>query len=38
MIWALDDQVTARAAVVARPHSAGEVAAVLRLCNERAFP
>ena len=38
MIWALDDQVTARAAAVVRPHSAGEVAAVLRACNETRVP
>ncbi|MDQ1465966.1 MAG: alkyldihydroxyacetonephosphate synthase [Actinomycetota bacterium] len=38
MIWALDDQVTARASVVVRPHSAAEVAAVLRLCNEARVP
>ena len=38
MIWALDDQVTARAAVVVRPHSADEVAAVLRLCNDARVP
>jgi len=38
MIWALDDQVTARAALVVRPHSAGEVAAVLRLCNDARVP
>src|SRR6187200_414094 len=38
MIWALDDQVTARAAAVVRPHSAGEVAAVLRACNEARVP
>jgi alkyldihydroxyacetonephosphate synthase len=38
MIWALDDQVTARAAVVVRPHSAAEVSAVLRLCNAACVP
>jgi alkyldihydroxyacetonephosphate synthase len=38
MIWALDDQVTARAAAVVRPHTAGEVAAVLRACNEARVP
>ena len=38
MIWALDDQVTARASVIVRPHSADEVAAVLRLCNEARIP
>jgi alkyldihydroxyacetonephosphate synthase len=38
MIWALDDQVTARAAVVVRPHSTAEVSAVLRLCNAARVP
>jgi alkyldihydroxyacetonephosphate synthase len=38
MIWALEDQVTARAAAVVRPHSAAEVAAVLRLCNDAGVP
>src|SRR4051812_47820544 len=38
MIWALDDQVTARAAAIVRPHSATEVAAVLRVCNEARVP
>ena len=38
MIWALDDQVAARAAVIVRPHTADEVAAVLRLCNEARVP
>jgi alkyldihydroxyacetonephosphate synthase len=38
MIWALDDEVTARASVVVRPHSAAEVAAVLRLCNDAGVP
>lgn len=38
MIWALDDRVTARASVVVRPHSAGEVAEVLRLCNGARVP
>jgi alkyldihydroxyacetonephosphate synthase len=38
MIWALDDQVTARAAVVVRPHTPAEVSAVLRLCNEARVP
>ena len=38
MIWALDGQVAARAAAVARPASADEVAAVLRLCNEARVP
>ena len=38
MIWALDAQVAARAAAVARPASADEVAALLRLCNEDRVP
>ncbi len=38
MIWALDDQVTARVAVIVRPHSAAEVATVVRLCNEVRVP
>ncbi len=38
MIWALDDRVAARAAVIARPHSAAEVGAVLRACNDARVP
>jgi len=38
MVWALDNQVTARASVIVRPHSADEVAAVLRLCNAARVP
>jgi alkyldihydroxyacetonephosphate synthase len=38
MIWALDGEVPARAGAVARPASAGEVAALLRLCNEARVP
>lgn len=38
MIWALDDRVAARASVIVRPHSAEEVAAVLRLCNDAGVP
>ena len=38
MIWALDDQVAARARVVVRPRSADEVAAVLRVCNDARVP
>jgi alkyldihydroxyacetonephosphate synthase len=38
MIWALDDEVAARAAAVARPASATEVADVLRVCNEARVP
>jgi len=38
MIWALDDQVAARASCIVRPHSPAEVAAVLTLCNEAHVP
>jgi alkyldihydroxyacetonephosphate synthase len=38
MIWALDGEVASRAAAVAAPTSATEVAAVLRLCNDAAVP
>src|SRR5665811_524425 len=38
MIWALEETVAARAAVIARPGSAAEVAAVLRICNETRIP
>ena len=38
MIWALDNQVTARASVIVRPHSTEQVAAVLRLCNDARVP
>src|SRR2546423_1188108 len=38
MIWALDGEVAARAAAVARPETAGEVAAVLRVCNDARVP
>ncbi|MBM3672997.1 MAG: FAD-binding oxidoreductase [Actinobacteria bacterium] len=38
MIWALDGQVAARAAAVARPSSADEVAAVLAIANEARVP
>lgn len=38
MIWALDGQVPARAHVVARPRSAAEVAAVLRVCHDDRVP
>jgi alkyldihydroxyacetonephosphate synthase len=38
MIWALDDQVAARASAVARPASIGEVADVLLICNEAKVP
>jgi alkyldihydroxyacetonephosphate synthase len=38
MIWALDNQVTARASVIVRPHSTEQVAAVLRLCNDALVP
>jgi alkyldihydroxyacetonephosphate synthase len=38
MIWALDNEVAARASVVARPSSADEIAAVLRLCSDARVP
>jgi alkyldihydroxyacetonephosphate synthase len=38
MIWALDGEVAARAAAVARPASAREVADILRVCNEARVP
>src|SRR5690348_6944004 len=38
MIWALDNQVTSRASVIVRPHSAVEVADVLRACNDARIP
>ena len=38
MIWALDGEVAARAAAIAAPTSAAEVAAVLRVCNEFGVP
>jgi alkyldihydroxyacetonephosphate synthase len=38
MIWALDNQVPGVAAVVARPHSPTEVAAVLAVCNDARVP
>ena len=38
MQWALDGQVTALPSVLARPSSAGEVAAVLRTCEEARVP
>jgi alkyldihydroxyacetonephosphate synthase len=38
MIWALDNQVATRASVIVRPHSAAEVAAVLRICNAARVP
>ena len=37
-IWALDGKVAARAAAVARPSSAAEVASVLATCNEARVP
>jgi alkyldihydroxyacetonephosphate synthase len=36
--WALDGQVPRRAALVARPRSTGEVAAVVRACNTAGVP
>jgi alkyldihydroxyacetonephosphate synthase len=38
MIWALDAQVAARAAVVARPTTEAEVAGVLRVCDDARVP
>jgi alkyldihydroxyacetonephosphate synthase len=38
MIWALDAQVGARAAVVVRPSTVDQVQAVLRLCNDARVP
>src|SRR4051794_29510614 len=38
MIWALDDQVAARASVVARPTDADQVAQVLAVCNGTRVP
>lgn len=38
MIWALDGEVAARAGAVARPASADEVAAVLRVCDDARVP
>ena len=38
MIWALDGEVASRAAALAAPTSATEVAAVLRVCNDAGVP
>src|SRR5688500_6364461 len=38
MIWALDAQVASLGAAVARPASAEEVSAVLRVCNDAHVP
>ncbi len=38
MIWALDNQVAARAAVVVRPDAVEQVGAILRHCNEARVP
>ena len=38
MVWALDDIVPALAALVARPTSTEQVAALLRIANERVVP
>ncbi|MFN8035094.1 MAG: FAD-binding oxidoreductase [Acidimicrobiia bacterium] len=38
MIWALDGEVASVGAAIARPASASEVAAVVRLCNEARVP
>jgi alkyldihydroxyacetonephosphate synthase len=38
LVWAVDGTTPARPAAVARPSTAAEVAAVLRVCNESAIP
>ena len=38
MIWALDAEVAARAAVVVRPHDTDQVCAVMRACHEARVP
>jgi alkyldihydroxyacetonephosphate synthase len=38
MIWALDAQVAARAALIVRPHSVDEVQSVVRICNDAHIP
>ena len=38
MIWALDGQVAARAAAVARPGTPDEITDLLRICNEARVP
>jgi alkyldihydroxyacetonephosphate synthase len=38
MIWALDGQVAARAAAVARPGTPDEIAELLRICNDARVP
>lgn len=38
MVWAADEMVPAQPAVVARPSSAAEVAAVLAVCNDAGVP
>ncbi|MGH8976544.1 MAG: FAD-binding oxidoreductase [Acidimicrobiia bacterium] len=38
MIWALDDQVAARASAVVRPSTVEQVGEVLRACNEARVP
>lgn len=38
MIWATQGQVAALAGVVVRPHDAGEVADILRICHELQVP
>ena len=37
-VWALEGQVAARAAAVARPASAAEISSVLAVCNEARIP
>ncbi|MDZ7677079.1 MAG: FAD-binding oxidoreductase [Acidimicrobiales bacterium] len=38
MMWALENQIPAQAAVVARPSTPDEVAAVLRICDQARVP
>ena len=38
MAWALDDEVGGLASVVARPHSADEVSAIVRIANDAVVP
>jgi len=37
-IWALDNQIGARGSAIARPSTAAEVGAVLRVCNDARIP
>ena len=38
MMWALDGQVAAKAAAIVQPVNAGQVAAILAVCNETGIP